>query len=216
MSPIERVRARADAYAELGVAQSADSSEIRAAWRRLAFERHPDRPDGDYKEFVRAKAAYDLLQSDEADADVRHAAWSGARPAHRPRVRSRVVPLSEAAVSACRAALESQTAAAAGRPGETSLAPDRAPDGEAPDCHVPQATLRQGRLLVYLVSTPLVPGLNRVALPTALLKDNRRVEPRVLTVRSAGGGSGEVTLPDHVCARMFPGARGVSIRFGEV
>jgi hypothetical protein len=41
------------------------------------------------------------------------------------------------------------------------------------------------------------------------------VNPRVLTVRAARSGAGEVRVPDRQRERLFPGARSVQIRFAE-
>ncbi|PRP92470.1 Chaperone protein DnaJ [Enhygromyxa salina] len=56
--------ARPDYYAILGVARSADESEIKRAYRRVALESHPDRfPDDDeaHERFREASEAYEVL-----------------------------------------------------------------------------------------------------------------------------------------------------------
>lgn len=45
----------------LGVAPEASLSQIKAAYRRLAQQHHPDRTGGDTEEFQRIKAAYETL-----------------------------------------------------------------------------------------------------------------------------------------------------------
>ena len=57
MEPVDKVRARADALADLGLSPCAGSQEIRDAWRQIAFHSHPDHKDGDSSGFSRAKAA---------------------------------------------------------------------------------------------------------------------------------------------------------------
>jgi len=201
-SPIEKLRARSDAYAMLGLHEDAGPGEIHAAWRRVAFEVHPDRNGGDPAAFARAKAAYDLIAPSPARAGGR--ASAGARTGARPRVTTRYAPLSPEAIAACRALL---CEAEAGRPAD--------PCAMAATDHVPEAIRRHGRSLTYLVPTVLTAGVNRVALPTAVLEDPRRVKPRVLTVRAARSGAGEVRVPDRQRERLFPGARSVHIRFAE-
>lgn len=52
----------ADAYTLLGVARTADSAAIRAAWRAAARTHHPDR-GGDPGAFAAAKTAHDILSN---------------------------------------------------------------------------------------------------------------------------------------------------------
>ena len=67
-------------YRILGVSRNASQSEIKDAYRRLAKERHPDRPGGSETEFSRLQEAHAVLsdpnrrrQHDEA-LDLAHAA----------------------------------------------------------------------------------------------------------------------------------------------
>lgn len=68
-----------DYYKVLGVKRAASRDEIRDAYRRLAKERHPDRPGGSQEEFARLQEAHATLtdpnerrQHDEA-LDLAHA-----------------------------------------------------------------------------------------------------------------------------------------------
>ncbi|MDN5697968.1 MAG: J domain-containing protein [Rubrobacter sp.] len=68
-----------DYYKILGVSRAATRDDIRDAYRRLAKERHPDRPGGDQAEFARLQEAHAVLtdpnqrrQHDEA-LDLAHA-----------------------------------------------------------------------------------------------------------------------------------------------
>ncbi len=62
--------AQQDLYEVLGVPQTADESEIKKAYRRLAMKYHPDRNQGDAEaeeRFKQVQAAYEVL----SDADKR-------------------------------------------------------------------------------------------------------------------------------------------------
>lgn len=54
-----------DYYAVLGVDRSADETEIKKAFRKLAQKHHPDKPDGDEAKFKELSEAYTVL-SDSA------------------------------------------------------------------------------------------------------------------------------------------------------
>lgn len=64
MSPIDRARRRSDALQVLGLRGFGSTSDIRKAYRKLAFELHPDRENGDEARFMEVTAAYDLLRKD--------------------------------------------------------------------------------------------------------------------------------------------------------
>ena len=71
-------------YTTLGVAPTASQSEIRAAYRRLALEHHPDRRGARGEErMARVNAAYAVLDSPRArrsyDYDLRFGRFDGAR-----------------------------------------------------------------------------------------------------------------------------------------
>ncbi|MEM9901987.1 MAG: J domain-containing protein [Pseudomonadota bacterium] len=247
MGPFERVRARALAFDVLGVTHGSAPEAIRAAWRRVAFERHPDQHGGDQTRFIQAKAAYDFLLGDDAyaysqgavaaDATRAQAAvtprsasatagavaaptTSAARAVRRhvrPALAARVSPLDEAVCAACAALFEIGDDAPARAPCAAHLRLHRDAPSDmrriARD-HVAHAIERQGRQITYLVAASLAPGVNRVALPTAILEDRRKPRPEILALSVSRAVAGEVTIPDDVRSRLFPGARGVRIRFG--
>ena len=70
-------------YTTLGVAPTASQSEIRAAYRRLALEHHPDRNTRGVDRMARVNAAYAVLDSPRArrsyDYDLRFGRVDGAR-----------------------------------------------------------------------------------------------------------------------------------------
>lgn len=203
MSPIERVRARAEASEILGVGAHAGPDELRAAWRRIARELHPDQASGDSRRFLNARAAYDLLA--EAD-DGTMAMPEGLRPAPervvgeraarvgRPGLTTRTSPLGQEVSEACKALLREH--------GETSSTD-----------HVPDQVARSGREVTYKVSTPLRKGVNRVAIPSDPFQGRRGSRPTILKFVAAASGAGEIVVPDGVRQQRFPGARLIRLEF---
>ncbi len=190
------VNGRADALRTLGLKHRATAADVRQAFRRLAFETHPDRHAGQDDAFARIREAYEILRDGDGAAT--------AAPA-RPTLEPRVSDVSDAMRAACRALLEEGTAALEG--------PEALGSGAARD-HVPHAIRRQGRVVSYLVPTPLAEGPNRVALPVGDLLDPRRVTSKLVRVTSRHDGPGRVEVPEAVREELFPGARSVSIEFG--
>ncbi len=188
--------------AALGLGGHPAPDEIRAAWKRVAFRTHPDRNGGALDAFATARAAYDLLLADgpatvPGPAPVRPTRVSPAR-AERPQA-PRVVEFSADVVTRCQATLDCEPGAERGATAD----------------HLPRAVRRQGRTLTYVVPTPLSAGINRVALPTAILEDPRKVGAKIVSFRSGSAGPSEFEIPDAMRAQLFPGARSVHIRFGK-
>jgi hypothetical protein len=53
-------KSRSPAWAEvLGVSLPCSEHSLKQAWRRRAFETHPDRPGGSHEEFLSTRAAYE-------------------------------------------------------------------------------------------------------------------------------------------------------------
>ncbi len=65
MNFFEKAQARAYAQDILGLTGHPDQDEIRAAYKKLAFEKHPDRGEGTADDFSRIGAAYSLLKDDK-------------------------------------------------------------------------------------------------------------------------------------------------------
>lgn len=276
MRPIKDAMAKTAALKSLGLdpEASATAEDVRAAWRRMALETHPDRPNGSPEAFTRARTAYTLLRRSfeagetrlepapkaaapkqdqrpeapgqtpeppRASAEAARAARAAntARQAHsghgnttaeasgdpagptpsaaprrpatagaRPKVATRVDPIDAEVLSACRRLL------GAGPDGITAI-PDTAADAELPTDHVPRAIRRAGRRLTYIVATPLETGDNRVALPTAPLRDSREADPQLVSFRSPKSGTGRISIPEEMRSRLFPGARSVNIQFAD-
>lgn len=211
MTPIERTRAKADALSTLGLGLYATPTDVRQAWREIAFRKHPDCNDNAQSDFSAAKAAYDFLRGEMGSALPEVAVAqdaAGARRVRRPEITPKTEALPPEAVAHCRALL----AAPADRADEESEV-DR-PARAAAD-HVPTFVERCGRHLTYIVATPLARGRNRVALPTALLEGTRRLDPTVVSFLSSEAGPGEYRLPESGSARLIRGARSVTIRFAS-
>ncbi|WP_343080013.1 J domain-containing protein [Ostreiculturibacter nitratireducens] len=226
MSPIEKSRAKSVALKALGLGLYANDVEIRDAWKRIAFETHPDRNGSTHAEFARAKAAYDFLRNGANDEnfleDETSVSGRSSRSgiAKRPRITTRTVPLSASEAAECQAILAAQACALVN--GENAHVVDLDAGGShaghssgASTDHVPEAVQRHGRHLTYVVRTPLVRGTNRVAVPTALLEDIRKVKPMIVRFLSFKSGPGEIRVPEEVLSNVFPGARIVDIRFSD-
>lgn len=214
MSPIERVRAKTAASEILGVSHHASREELRVAWHRAAKELHPDQDGGDGRRFAQARAAYELLSNSEsADLDIAAFVRATYAPAarstsiRRPQVAARVSPLAPEIIEECRTRLAA-VATGAGAPDGAETA-ERRPEAD----HVPHSVARQGRQVTYRIATPLVAGVNRVALPTALIPQRGRGAPAILQFVSERSGTGEFAVPDDICRQRFPGARDVRIVF---
>jgi len=65
MNFFEKAQARAHAQEILGLSGHPEHEEIRAAYKKLAFEKHPDRGQGTATEFTRITTAYALLKDDK-------------------------------------------------------------------------------------------------------------------------------------------------------
>ncbi|MGV6805688.1 MAG: J domain-containing protein [Ruegeria sp.] len=203
MEPVDKIQARAEALEALGLDQTASGTELRNAWRKIAFQAHPDRAGGDSKRFSQAKSAYDFLRKDGMFGKPAGSAFP-----RRPKLRKRIVELAEDTIEACRHLL---------KPIQTHLSETQAPNQTtaASECtdHIPAAVGCHGRDLTYFVATPVSEGENRIALPTSILASCRNVETEILSFQAKNAGGGEIVIPDPIRERKFPGARSVKIRF---
>lgn len=191
MTPIERISARSRALEVLGMSGHPSRSELRSAFRRLAFEKHPDQGNGGDADFARISDAYHLL-SDSAQDDVTPVRSRSARVS-RPSVQGSDSEFSDSVVQACSALFSAN-------------------DGP-PACHVATRLYRKGRTLTYFVPTRPCVGANRVALPTGDLVDTRSIRPALVDVPASEIAVGVYDVPSSVRTRVFPGAHNVQIRF---
>ncbi len=204
MSPINRIRSRNSAFETLGLPVTATRADLKQAYRRLAFSKHPDRNPEAGNEFSRITEAYKYI-CDHADElglqDV-------PEPANEPEpAEARVAPrrVSRPSLKATEQEFDGRTQADC----EALLVQCE----EDSNGHVPSAVYRMGRNLTYFVPTPLLKGRNAVALPTGMLSDARKTLPKLIAFdfRDAPGGFFEVPL--ETCESHFPGARKIQIRF---
>lgn len=192
-------RDRADALRALGLSPLASQGDIRAAWKRLAFETHPDRAEGSEEDFARIRGAYELLRRESS------------RPVSqlppRPSVETRVTEISEEVRTLCESALEGGSPTVLWTSWIAALTNVRR-------THVPAAIRRRGRQIAYLVPTPLGKGVNRIALPVGELEDPRRISARVVEFTAEKPGPGRIEIPAETVAALFSGARSVHLHFG--
>ncbi|NND21093.1 MAG: DnaJ domain-containing protein [Silicimonas sp.] len=194
MTPIERISARSKALSTLGMAGNPTKSELRKAFRKLAFERHPDHGKGTPEEFAKISDAYTLLV-DTAEDDTACAARPATRVS-RPAVPATETEFDEDTLTTCESLFDGLDATCAR--------------------HLATRLYRKGRMLTYLVPSAPADGLNKVALPTGDLVDTRRIEPKLLDIWSGDIAAGVYDMPAQLSARHFPGARSVQIRFGRI
>ncbi|MXQ06546.1 DnaJ domain-containing protein [Alphaproteobacteria bacterium GH1-50] len=197
MSPIERVRQRSKARSILGLDGAPSLEEIRKAYRRKAFDIHPDRGHGSSDDLAELNAAYALLTGDmpeAANAAPEERKVSARRPT-RPELGIRVLAVDEMTMKRA----------------ERLLAETRE---DASAEHVAVNIRQTGRRLTYLFSSRLSQGRNRIALPAEILASPVRNTPRIITFRSANAGRGQVRLPRDLVTANFPGATEVVLQFG--
>lgn len=199
---------RREALSKLGLPRDADIDDVKAAWRRVAFETHPDRNDGSTSAFVAAKAAYDLLRAPPAaPANAPERPKKPARPTprrpHRPSGRPRAEARDQAITEEMRAECE------------LTLIFEAPPSDVPCTDHIPSAVYLKGRSLTYLVESTLRAGKNRVAVPTAFLEDTRKINPKIVSFNVSDEGPSEIEVPAKLREKLFPGARSVHLRFGE-
>ena len=194
MSPIERVSVRSQDLSVLGLTGTPTKSELKKAFRKLALEKHPDHSDTSHEEFAAIADAY--RRALDAASDDTSAEKSSSPNIKRPSVRTTETLFPEQDLDACKWAMADTDAGGAR--------------------HVATRLERKGRVLIYVVPTQPEKGLNSVGVPTGDLVDNRRLESTVLQIWSGDIKAGTYFLPAQKCAVLFPGARSVQIRFGEV
>ncbi len=247
MNFFEKAQARAHALKVLGLEGHPDADEIKAAYKKQVFEKHPDRGNGTDDDIRRIKDAYTLLKEDQgySSADLlrrapedmgdtsfrstEDAKFTG-DPSKRVSPRrmrtaqtSRITDLGETDALECRRLLDEIDCMAESDPDEESLRAsilDIIKTTDAPFVphtnHLPYSIRQSGRSISYMVGDLIAEGVNRVAVPTGVFTDNRKVRPIIVRFKSEKEGIGTHVVPPAALAESFPGAKSVRVHFGMV
>lgn len=194
MTPIERMTVRSEALSILGVAGNASFADIRAAYRKLVFEKHPDRGNGSNDEFVQISAAYQILEKTTDNTITITPKRPTARTFSRPTVQATESHFTDVALSMCDAL-------------------HREDARQGLERHVATRLVRNGRSLTYTVQTRPAKGLNKVVVPTCGMVNPDSAAAKSLTIRGTDIRDGIYEVTESDCQRLFPGARRVRIQF---
>ena len=192
MTPIERCSEKSHALAVLGLPRTATTADIRAAYKRLVLEKHPDRPDGSSEAFAAINEAYRFLRTHADELGIREAVVRPTRVTSRPSIKPTETHFSDEVLAECQSCLTG--------------------DVEGTE-HVSTMLHRLGRRLTYFVPAAPAKGQNDVVVPTGELVDTRHAVPQVVPVQDNQISAGVYDVPADVCSALFPGARSVQIRF---
>ncbi len=206
MSPLDRISQRAAAFTILGVPAAATREDIRKAYRKLAFDKHPDRNPESSSEFARISSAYQFVTENADELGIKSAPKAKAQPEQyeasikprkvsRPQVRSAETRFDGATLRECEELLDAE-----GGPGTL---------------HTAVSVYRTGRALTYFVPNALQPGRNEVAVPTGMLVDSRHVMPKIIAFDSREAAGGLYEMDEDHCHAHFPGARSIQVRFAQ-
>lgn len=204
MSPIDKLASKTEAFDVLGVTSSATKTDIRKAYRMLAFKKHPDQHPECGNEFSRITEAYRYICehadefgiTDAPEPEVVSNESVAPRRVSRPTLKANEEEFDATTMAECEGLLETSLHEGAG--------------------HVPSAIYRVGRNLTYFVKTPLARGLNTVVLPTGMLEDTRKTLPKLISFYASDAHGGFFEMPAETCAEHFPGARKIQIRFASI
>lgn len=256
MNFFEKAQARAHALEVLGLTGHPDPGEVRAAFKKLVKQKHPDQSGGADIEFLEIHSAYSLLKGDNGytpadqlrpaptdtgattfrsdcksgavspapsrnddDNDISSAYVSPRRV--RSGFTSRVAKLDQSDVSECRSLLDEIPFMAEPDRDEISLRASILNVIESTGAphvphtnHLPYAIRKSGRRISYMVKSPIAKGVNRVAVPTGVYRDTRKVLPIIVRFKTNNDGTGTHVVSSSDLAASFPGARRVRIHFG--
>jgi len=238
MNFFEKAQARAQALDVLGLEGHPAFPDIKSAYKKLVFEKHPDRGEGTDADIRRIREAFNLLKDDdgytkadtlrpappdEAGTSFRDHASTG-RPKPRPvrtGMTSRIKELNQDAALECKKLLNEIECMAEPDPEEKSLrdtimATIRMTDAPfTPHTdHLPYAIRQSGRRISYMVGDLIREGVNRVAVPTGVFTDNRKVQPVIVRFKADQEGIGTHMVSNATLAESFPGAKSVRVHFG--
>ena len=210
----QEIRERTNARLVLGVDKSASQAEIRAAWRVLAVQNHPDQPNGSVEGFRQINDAYNVLK--ETSGPGRHSTdWEpksectkGSVSVERPTVSAKTVEISPLLSEICRASLAPEPLVLKKETSNKNSAPAKVAR------HVPSAVRTKGRSILYVVETPLLKGENQVALPTDHFAGKRNPVTEIVELNSPRDGKACVELQIDTLSPLFSGAERVRVQFG--
>jgi hypothetical protein len=206
----------------LGLRHGASADELRAAWKRIAFETHPDRSKGRSSAFQDAWQAYNLLRQGSQSGPPA-STRDEPKPVCcasvcRPSIARRVTPLPPAVIEACTQAILYRNAYPGAAPLYESIDLDTGREtsgGRSAIGCVPFALEREGRNLKFLFRGPMLKRVNKVAVPTAAFQNRRLVAPKILIFNADKGSIGEINVPAELVPQVVPGANGVALCFLE-
>lgn len=153
---------------------------------------------------MRAKAAFEILS-----ASIDHKAGDEGPHSQRCRPGDRVAPRRPNSATKTDVRIDKLTAE---DQEECYALLASQPSSDTTD-HVVEAVQRQGRHLVYIVTSEIAAGQNRVALPAEILATNRKVPPSIVCFEVTGRNVGDIVIPESTRLEVFPEARSVRIRF---
>ena len=181
-----------EALSILGMSGNPTKAEIKRVFRKLALEKHPDRGVTSHEEFAKINDAYReaLDHAENNAAPVRPSRHKVGRPA----VKTSEREFSDAALRACRRALD-EAQSAGGRQFATKL-------------------VQRGSVLTFVVPGTASIGFNQIALPIEGGESTSRPSAIVLEFWSGDIRDGVYDIPADLCAKTFPDARGAKVRFG--
>ncbi len=240
MNFFEKAQARAHALEVLGLEGHPSADEMKAAYKKLVFEKHPDRGNGTDADILKIKEAYNLLKYDDgytkadrlrqAPGDTGGTSFrdpskprsKGPRPI-RTGMTSRIRDLNETDALECKRLLDEIDCMAEPDEDEQSLRAtimNTIREADAPFVphtnHLPYAIRQSGRRISYMVGDMIKEGVNRVAVPTGVFTDNRKVRPIIVRFKSEKEGIGTHMVSTAALAESFPGAKSVRVHFGLV
>ena len=183
-----------DALSILGMSGNPTKAVIKSVFRKLALEMHPDRGVTSHEEFAKINDAYReaLDHAEKGTAPV----CPSRQKVGRPVVKTSEKDFSDAALRACRRALD-EAQNAGGRQFATKL-------------------VQRGSVLTFVVPGNATIGFNQIALPVEDAAGTSIPTAIVLECWSGDISDGVYDVPADICAKTFPDARGAKIQFGEV
>lgn len=192
MTPIQRISEKSQALDVLSLSKHATTADIRAAYKRLVHEKHPDHGRGTSDELAEITEAYSFLKENAEELGIRDRRVTSQSINPRPSVKPTETAFSDDILAECQSVL---------------------PEDSERAQHISTMLHRMGRKLTYFVPTAPANGANDVVVPTGELVDTRSAHPRIVPVQTNDILAGVYEVPRDVCDDLFPGARSVKIKF---